>query len=642
MSGIAMGAARLVMLACCLGLGLGQAAAADQELARFTKNNVQVVLTLTQAPASGAMGTAILQAAFTPDHPDLHLYSLNLPADADAGVATALSFPPGGLRAIGTPTSSQHDHLADGLLVYPPGPILVTQLVQLPAVAGPSTIIVSYMACTESSCRIPVIKFPVAVTLPAGGGGAVASTATTAPASATSTGLSKDEITSIVREAVGAALARESASAVRWMHPQSLAEAKAMIDQAHSQNQGVLLDFTGPSCNNCQLMEKTVFRLPAVVKATKELVCVSLNTDPPHEDLAGWEQDRFRTQNRPLYVVLGATGEEQRWNQVFSPSDQATVERFTAFLRGAQGSDRAGSAAQFWLFAVLGGLVTLVMPCTYPMIPFTINVFSKQAAAGTRLLPLALFYSGGIVACFVGLGVLITGVFGAQLSTVAGHPLTNLLIGLLFAVLGLSLMGAFLLQLPAGLMSSLGGARAGYVGALVMGLTFAITAFSCTAPFAGSVLAEAVASGTWTKAVFGMAVYGGTVAAPFFLIAMSPSVLTKLPRAGAWMNEFKVVGGIVELAAALKFLAICDYDWHWGIIGRSFTLAVWATSGLLIASYVLGLWRFASDEKVQTVALGRLLVSGAFLALALWFAAGLCGANLGLIEAFFPGDPAPG
>jgi thiol:disulfide interchange protein len=219
---------------------------------------------------------------------------------------------------------------------------------------------------------------------------------------------------------------------------------------------------------------------------------------------------------------------------------------------------------------------------------------------------------------------------------------TNLLIGLLFAVLGLSLMGAFLLQLPSGVMSSLGGARAGYAGALVMGLTFAITAFSCTAPFAGSVLAEAVASGTWNKAVFGMAVYGGTVAAPFFLIAMSPSALKKLPKAGAWMNEFKVVGGIVELAAALKFLAICDYDWHWGIIGRSFTLAVWATAGFLIASYVLGLWRFASDEKVESVALGRLLISGAFLALALWFAAGLFGANLGLIEAFFPGDPAPG
>jgi len=639
MSAIPMGAARMIMLAWCLGLGLGQAAAADQELARFTKNNVQVVLTLTVPE----QGPATLQAAFTPDHADLHLYSLDLPADADAGVATALSFPAGGLTAVGKPTCSQHDHLADGLLVYPPGPILVTQQVALPAVAGPSTIIVSYMACTASSCRIPVIKFPVAVTVPARSDAAAPGPAAVAPApSAIGPGLGKDEITAIVRDAVATALARESSSAVRWLHPQSLAEATAMIVQAHGQNQGVLLDFTGPSCNNCQLMEKTVFRLPAVVKATKELVCVSLNTDPPHEDLAGWEQDRFRTQNRPLYVVLGAKGDEQRWNQVFSPSDQATVERFTAFLRGAQGSDRAGSTAQFWLFAVLGGLVTLVMPCTYPMIPFTINVFSKQAAAGTRLLPLALFYSGGIVACFVGLGVLITGVFGAQLSTVAGHPLTNLLIGLLFAVLGLSLMGAFLLQLPAGLMSSLGGARAGYAGALVMGLTFAITAFSCTAPFAGSVLAEAVASGTWTKAVFGMAVYGGTVAGPFFLIAMSPSVLTKLPRAGAWMNEFKVVGGIVELAAALKFLAICDYDWHWGIIGRSFTLAVWATAGFLIASYVLGLWRFASDEKVETVALGRLLVSGAFLALALWFAAGLFGANLGLIEAFFPGDPAPG
>ena len=306
------------------------------------------------------------------------------------------------------------------------------------------------------------------------------------------------------------------------------------------------------------------------------------------------------------------------------------------------GSDRAGTSNQFWWFAILGGLVTLVMPCTYPMIPFTINVFSKQAAAGTRLLPLALFYAGGIVGCFVGLGVLITGVFGAQLSTVAGHPLTNLVIGVLFIALGLSLLGVFLLQLPSGVMSHLGGARAGYLGALVMGLTFAITAFSCTAPFAGSVLAEAVASGSWTRAILGMAVYGGTVAAPFFLIAMSPSLLKRLPRAGAWMNEFKVVGGVVELAAALKFLAICDYDWHWGIIGRSFTLAVWGTCGLFIATYILGLWRWSGDEKVESVGAARLLLSGAFLALGLCFVAGLCGMNLGLIEAFFPGDPAPG
>ena len=130
----------------CLALCLGRAAAAEQVLASFTKNVVQVTLTLSPHD----QGHATLVAAFAPTSPDLHLYSLALPADADAGVATAVSFPPGGLTALGKPSCNQPDHLSDGLLVYPPGPILVTQQVQLPAAAGASTIIVSYMACTAS------------------------------------------------------------------------------------------------------------------------------------------------------------------------------------------------------------------------------------------------------------------------------------------------------------------------------------------------------------------------------------------------------------------------------------------------------------------------------------------------------------
>jgi thiol:disulfide interchange protein DsbD len=167
---------------------------------------------------------------------------------------------------------------------------------------------------------------------------------------------------------------------------------------------------------------------------------------------------------------------------------------------------------------VLGGLFTLIMLCTYPMIPFTIIVFTKQAANGTLLLPLAVAYALGIVGCFVGLGLLITGVLGASLSTLAGHPLTNLAITLLFLVLGASLLGLWFLRPPAALLALASGQRQGYVGALFVGMTFAVTAVTCTATFAGAVLSAGVARVHWGSAVVGMAIYGGTIALHFFCV----------------------------------------------------------------------------------------------------------------------------
>nr|MBA3710092.1 thioredoxin family protein [Planctomycetota bacterium] len=434
---------------------------------------------------------------------------------------------------------------------------------------------------------------------------------------------------------------------IRWRRPASVADAEAAIAEALATGKPAFLDFTGPSCVNCQKMEKSVFRVASVIKALNSLAPIRVDTDPPHGDLAQWQQERFHSQNRPLYVRIakGAAGGpeiEARWSEVFPPEDTATLARFQAFLDGGAGSDAGtGGSSGFWLLAVFGGLITLLMPCTYPMIPFTVNFFAKQAAGGKSLLPLALFYAVGIVACFVGLGVLITGVLHSSLSTVAGHPITNLVIAVMFVVLGFSLLGAFLLRLPGNLETKIGGGKSGYAGALIMGLTFAVTAFSCAAPFAGTVLAEAVASGRWIRAVEGMAVYGGTIAVPFFLLAMSPGILRAMPRAGSWMNEFKVVGGLVEIAAALKFLAICDYAWGWGVIGRTFTIASWSACALVIAIYLLGLIRWSGDSKVEAVGIGRLMSSLAFLMLAVWLGSGLCGHNLGTFESFFPGDPAP-
>ena len=634
---------------------------AGEPLATFEKNSVAVVLTYE---AGEAPGTGTLVGLFTPKptKDPLHLYSVDLKGE-DAGVATTIAVRPGqSVAAAGPLTADKATHDLEGLAVYPDGPVTV----RLPLTVPPSadgapvetTLLISYMACSAKFCLNPVIKTPVKVLIPTARAGGAAQVPTPGGLDAVAVrqivsgalATHKDELLHEVRKLVVAEIDRlheQSASAVRWRHPASIAEAERLIDEAKKAGKPALLDFTGPSCVNCQLMDKTVFRVPAVAAAWNRGVPISINTDPDprvSDDFSAWQQKTFQTQNRPLYVHIAPDGKETRWSEVFPPSDRATLALFVAFAEGGVGSD-GGSGdgiAEFLLLAILGGLFTLLMPCTYPMIPFTMTFFAKQAANGMRLLPLAAFYSLGIIACFVGLGVLITGVFGSTLSTLAGHPVTNLVIALLFLVLGLGLLGAFLIRLPAGLENSLGGGRGGYLGALIMGLTFAITAFSCTAPFAGAVLSQAVVTGSWTRAMVGMAVYASAIAVPFFALAMSPGLLKKLPKAGSWMNEFKVVGGLVELAAALKFLVICDVAWEWGLIGRSFTLASWSAVSLVIGVYVLGKLRFSSDEPVEQVGVGRLLIALTFIALGIWLASGLAGNNLGLFESFFPGDEVPG
>jgi thiol:disulfide interchange protein DsbD len=175
-----------------------------------------------------------------------------------------------------------------------------------------------------------------------------------------------------------------------------------------------------------------------------------------------------------------------------------------------------------------------------------------------------------------------------------------------------------------------------------MGLVFAATAFTCVAPFAGAVLSGAVIDGAWGRAVVGMAVYGATIAVPFVVLALVPGWTAHLPRSGGWMNEIKVAGGIVELAAALKFLAYCDLVWGWDVFGRTLILILWSAAALLLAAYALGAWRWDGDGPVGRVGPVRLGIALLWLALGVWLAAGVGGLPLGWVEGLFPADAPPG
>ena len=234
------------------------------------------------------------------------------------------------------------------------------------------------------------------------------------------------------------------------------------------------------------------------------------------------------------------------------------------------------------LLAIGAGLFALLMPCTYPMIPITISLFSKQAEArGGKVLPLSLTYGAGIVAIFVLIGLLA----GPYIVPVASHWLTNTVIAVFFIVFALSLFGLIELRPPAFLLNAAGKAHAqgGYVGVLLMGATLVVTSFTCTVPFVASLIALAAQGGT-AHVIVGMGTFGLTMAIPFVALSLLPGRLRAMPRAGEWMNTLKVFLGFVELAAALKFVSNVDIVVNAGPVWLPRSLFLWIWTLLFAAA----------------------------------------------------------
>ncbi|MSR45834.1 MAG: hypothetical protein EXS13_01990 [Planctomycetes bacterium] len=247
----------------------------------------------------------------------------------------------------------------------------------------------------------------------------------------------------------------------------------------------------------------------------------------------------------------------------------------------------------FLLSAFGWGIFSLLMPCTYPMIPITISYFTKQAAARkTSILPLSLTYGAGIVLIYIVIGVAV----GPVIIRFATHWLTNLVIGGFFIVFSLSLFGLILLQPPQFLLQAAGKAtrRGGYLGVFLMGATLVITSFTCTAPFVGTLLAAGAS--TLPRVVMGMTVFGLTMAIPFVFLSLLPSKAKSLPKSGEWMHTLKVCLGFVEVAAALKFFSQVDMVLRWGLFPREIFLLWWAGLFLACALYLWGVIRLHEDS----------------------------------------------
>lgn len=289
---------------------------------------------------------------------------------------------------------------------------------------------------------------------------------------------------------------------------------------------------------------------------------------------------------------------------------------------------------------IAGGLLTILLPCTYPMIPITVSFFTKQGEGGRSTMRLALAYGLGIVVSFTIPGLLVAlFLTGTDIQRFAANPWLNLAIGLLFVVFGASLLGYFELSLPGFVQRRVAAAGPSSLGSVAavwtMGLIFMLTSFTCTAPAVGGLLA--IAAVDPLRPVVGMAVYGATLAVPFVLLSLAPSALHRLPRSGEWMNSVKVVMGLVEVAAAFKFFSNVDLYWNAGFLSRPALLTIWIGALGTVAAFLLGAVAFGYSAPKGRPGRVRGVLIAAFLLLAAWLASGLPGGSLGpAMDGFLP------
>lgn len=313
-------------------------------------------------------------------------------------------------------------------------------------------------------------------------------------------------------------------------------------------------------------------------------------------------------------------------------------ETFTDTGKEIQQAKQKGLLA-YLLFAMGAGALALLTPCVFPMVPITVSFFTKRAEKNPgKGLRDSLIYGLGIILTFTALGFILAVIFGASgIQNFATNPWLNLAIAILFIVFSLNLFGAFEFQLPTSWLNALNlkSQGSGILSVLLMGLTFSLTSFTCTVPFVGVALVSA-AGGDWFYPIVGMLGFSLVFALPFFFLALFPSLITKMPKSGSWMNNIKVVMGFLEIAAAIKFISNADLVWGLGIMPRELFLGIWIGIGLLITFYILGLFRLPHDSKIEAVGTLRILFAIFFISISFYLVGGLSGKKLGELDAFLP------
>ena len=290
----------------------------------------------------------------------------------------------------------------------------------------------------------------------------------------------------------------------------------------------------------------------------------------------------------------------------------------------------------FFLTSIGGGLIGLLMPCVFPMIPMTVSFFMKKGKKGKME---ALFYGLSIVVIFVLFGIILAAIFGPEFANILStHWIPNVLFAVIFIIFAISLFGYFEITLPSSWVnkSAKNEQRGGLVGTFFMALTLVLVSFSCTLPIAGAVALNA-AGGSFLKPIIGMLGFSLGIAVPFTLFALFPSLLGKMPKSGGWMNTLKVILAFIELAFALKFLNVPDQTYHWGILDREVYLAFWIVIFSLLGLYLIGKIRFPADDEFPVQKSPVRFIAAIFtFTFVVYMIPGMWGAPLNAISGWLP------
>ena len=305
--------------------------------------------------------------------------------------------------------------------------------------------------------------------------------------------------------------------------------------------------------------------------------------------------------------------------------------------------EQNSSEQSYWailLFGFLGGLVALMTPCVWPMIPMTVSFFLKKNKSRHRSIIDAIIYSASIIVIFLVLGILLTVIFGpGKLNEIATGAVFNLIFFALLVVFAISFFGAFDITLPSKWSTAIDAKAENTTGLLsifFMAFTLVLVSFSCTGPIIGTLLVEAFSQQNLMGPLLGMGGFAIGLALPFGLFAFFPSMLKELPRSGSWLNTVKVVLGFVELILSLKFLSVADLAYGWRILDREVFIAIWIVLFVLLGVYLLGKLRFSHDGEMSHTPVSRFFMAVASFSFAVYLIPGLWGAPLKAISAFAP------
>lgn len=295
---------------------------------------------------------------------------------------------------------------------------------------------------------------------------------------------------------------------------------------------------------------------------------------------------------------------------------------------------------KIFFLGFLGGLVALFTPCVWPIIPMTVSFFMHRSQSKKSAFRDAIIYGLSIVIIYVGLGLLVTGLFGASaLNELSTNAIFNIFLFLLLVLFSISFFGAFEITLPSSWTNKISNSAtttSGLLSIFFMAFTLVLVSFSCTGPIIGTLLVQAAAEGNILGPTLGMLGFALALALPFTLFAIFPNWLQGLPKSGGWLNSVKVVLAFVELALSLKFLSVADLAYGWHILDRETFVSLWIAISFLLGLYLLGIIRFPADDKTDSVSWFKTLLATIVFAFTIYMVPGLWGAPLKSISAFAP------